>query len=131
MIDTQLFEPSNSRWGDIQLQLESWFKERKLNVKVYPPGMKTGDCTEPYIVVKNDGSYKHANFSTNRDMYAIMCYVPKQQYSKLEPLVQKVKEAMKPLVPMIVPYGQETPSYYDDTCKAHYISVEYENYKKC
>ena len=125
MIDILTFEPSDSRWQDIFLHL------KQKGYEVYPPGVKTGECTSPYVVVKNDGGYKHANFSSNRDMYAIMCYVPKQQYSKLEPLVQKVKEAMKPLVPMIVPYGQETPSYYDDTCKAHYISVEYENYKKC
>lgn len=125
MIDILTFEPSDSRWQDIFLHL------KQKGYEVYPPGVKTGECTSPYVVVKNDGGYKHAKFSSNRDMYAIMCYVPKQQYSKLEPLVQKVKEAMKPLVPMIVPYGQETPSYYDDTCKAHYISVEYENYKKC
>ena len=59
-----------------------------------------------------------------------MCYVPKTQYSKLEPLVQRVKKAMKGLEPLIVPYGSQTPSYYDDGLKAHMISIEYVNYKK-
>lgn len=124
MIDTKEFVPLDSRWQDIYIHLKN------KGYDVYAPGTKVGDCTEPYVVVKNDGSYKHANFSTDRDMYAIICYVPKGQYSKLEPMIQKVKEDMKGLEPMILPYGQQMPSYYDDSCKAHYISIEYENYKK-
>lgn len=124
MIDVKEFEPLESRWQDIYAHLIS------KGYHVFAPGIKNGECIEPYIVVKNDGSYKHVNFSTDREMYAIMCYVPKGQYSKLEPLVQKVKKDMKELEPMIVPYGQQMPSYYDDTYKAHYISIEYENYKK-
>lgn len=124
MIDTKEFVPLESRWQDIHAHLTS------KGYIVYAPGTKNGECTEPYIVVKNDGSYKHTNFSTDRDMYAVMVYVPKGQYSKLEPLVQKVKRDMKELEPMILQYGQQLPSYYDDTIKAHYISIEYENYKK-
>lgn len=124
MIDTKEFKPLESRWQDIHTHLT------KKGYEVYPPGVKVGECTNPYIVVKNDGSYEHANFSTDRDMYAVMCYVPKGQYSKLEPMVTKVKKDMKELIPMIQPYGQQMPSYYDDACKAHYISIEYENYKK-
>lgn len=125
MIDTKEFIPLESRWQDIYVHL----KEKGYDV--YAPGVKVGDCIEPYIVIKNDGSYKHINFSTNRYMYAIMCFVPKGQYSKLEPLVQSIIRDMKDLEPMIVPYdGQQLPSYYDDTIKAHYISIEYENYKK-
>ena len=37
---------------------------------------------------------------------------------------------MKELYPMIQPYGQQLPSYFDDDVKAHYIAIEYENYKK-
>lgn len=125
MIDTKEFEPLDSRWQDIFDYLEN------KGYVVYPPGVVNGECEKPYLVVKNDGGYKHANFSTNRDMYAIMCYVPKGQYSKLEPLVMKVKKDMKNLEPMILPYeGQMLPSYYDDNYKAHYITIEYENYKK-
>ena len=124
MIDTKEFIPLESRWQDIFRHLES------KGYTVYAPGTKVGDCTEPYIIVKNDGSYKHVNFSTDRAMYSVMCYVPRGRYSELEPMVQKVKKDMKELEPMIIPYGQELPSYYDDTYKAHYIFIEYENYKK-
>lgn len=123
-IDPTTFVPLDSRWQDIYSFLKS------KGYDVYAPAQKVGDCTSPYIVVKNDGSYKHANYSTDRDMYAIICYVPKMQYSKLEPLVQSIKKDMKELYPMIQPYGQQMPSYYDDMAKAHYISIEYENYKK-
>ncbi|MDE7424983.1 MAG: hypothetical protein K2N51_15050 [Lachnospiraceae bacterium] len=124
MIDTKEFVPLESRWQDIYMHLKN------KGYIVYAPGTKTGDCTEPYVVVKNDGGYRHVNFSSNRDMYAIMCYVPKGQYSKLEPMVQNIIKDMKELEPMIQNYGQQLPSYYDDTYKAHYITIEYENYKK-
>lgn len=124
MIDVNTFEYKDSRWQDIFMHLKS------AGFDVYSPGMKTGECTSEYLVVKNDGSSKHASFSTDVDLYAVMCYVPKEKYSSLEPLVQRVKNSMKGLEPMIKPYGSQTPSYYDDSYKAHMISIEYKNYKK-
>lgn len=117
-------ENESSVWQDI-------FKALKAGgMNVYSPGIKSGECTEPYIVVKNDGSNAHLSFSTDVDLYAIMCYVPKQEYSKLEPYVQETKKLLKGLSPKILPYGQQTPSFYDDSVKAHMISIEYKNYKK-
>ncbi len=124
MINVNEFEYKGSRWQDIFLHLKSQ------GFDVYSPGMKTGECTSEYLVVKNDGSSKHSSFSTDVDLYAVMCYVPKEKYSSLEPLVQRVKNSMRGLEPMIKPYGSQTPSYYDDSYKAHMISIEYKNYKK-
>ena len=124
MIDTGTFEYKDSRWQDISVCL------KKSGFDVYSPGVKVGECKSPYVVVKNDGSTKHASFSTDVDFYAVMCYVPKDAYSKLEPMVQSVKRAMKELEPMIFPYGTQTSSYYDDAYKAHMVSIEYKNYKK-
>ena len=123
MIDAE-FEYKDSRWQDIFTHL------KKAGFDVYSPGMKIGECTSEYLVVKNDGSSKHISFSTDVDLYAVMCYVPKEKYSSLEPLVQRVKNSMKGLEPMIKPYGSQTPSYYDDSYKAHMISIEYKNHKK-
>ena len=123
MIDAS-FQYADSRWQDIFLHL------KKARFDVYSPGTKVGECTEEYIVVKNDGSSKHPTVSSDNDLYAVMCYVPKENYSRLEPMVQEVKKAMKGLEPMILPYGSQTPSYYDDSYKAHMISIEYKNYKK-
>ena len=124
MINTKTFEYSISRWKDISLHLKI------KGFDVHSPGTKTGDCMNKYIVVKNNGSSKMAGFSTDVDLYSIMCYVPKDKYSQLEPFVQEVKKAMKELEPMILPYGSQTPSFYDDSFKAHMVSIEYKNYKK-
>lgn len=113
-----------SRWQDIYSHLED------AGFEVYSPATKTGECISQYIVVKNDGSSQFGNFSTNNDLYAILCYVPKQKYSELEILVQAVKEEMKKLEPMIKPIGMQTPSFYDDAVKAHMISMQYVNSKK-
>lgn len=123
MIDSS-FEYADSRWQDIYLHLQ------KEGFDVYSPGTKTGQCLNEYIVVKNNGSSKLASFSTNSDLYTIMCYVPKDKYSSLEPFIQKVKKSMKGLEPMILPQGSQTPSYYDDGFKAHMVSIGYKNYKK-
>lgn len=124
MIDTRTFQPGQSRWEDIFNCL------KKNGFDVQSPGMAVGECISPYVVVKNDGSTTHSGFSTDVALYAVMCYVPKKAYSKLEPLVQSVKKAMVELEPMLKQYGQETPSYYDDSVKAHMVSIEYKNYKK-
>ena len=124
MIDVKTFEYEESRWQDIFMCLKNQ------GYDVYSPGVKTGECTSEYLVVKNDGSSKHLSFSTDVDLYAVMCYVPKDRYSSLETLVQRVKNSMKELEPMILPYGSQTPSYYDDSVKAHMVSIEYKNYKK-
>ena len=124
MIDVNTFGYKESRWQDIFLHLKN------AGFDVYSPGVKVGECESEYLVIKNDGSSKHVSFSTDIDLYAVMCYVPKQKYSELEPFVQKVKKSMKELEPMIKPYGSQTPSYYDDSVKAHMVSIEYKNYKK-
>lgn len=124
MINTTTFTYKESRWQDIYNHLkESGFD-------VYSPGTKVGECSKPYVVVKNDGSSRHESYSTNVDLYAVMCYVPKLNYSFLEVYVSQVKLAMKELEPMIKPNGQQTPSYYDDAYKAHMISIGYKNHKK-
>lgn len=118
------FEYADSRWQDIFLHL------KKAGFEVYPPGTKVGDCTTKYIVVKNNGASKQASFSTENEMYSLMCYVPKEMYSLLEPFVQSVKINMKELEPMILYSGNQTPSYYDSNIKAHMVSISYKNYKK-
>ena len=115
---------ADNRWQDIFLHLKS------KGFEIYPPSTKVGECLSKYIVVKNDGSSVHTSFSTNVDLYAVMCYVPKQRYSELVTFVNDVRKGMKEMEPMIYEYGTQTPSYYDDTFKAHMVSIAYKNYKK-
>lgn len=124
MIDASTFEYADSRWQDLHRHL------KKKGFDVYSPGMKTGDCTAGYLVVKNNGGSKHNSFSTEVDTYQIMCYVPKQAYSRLEPLVQAVKAAMKELEPLFKWNGSDSGSYYDDSVQAHMYTIVYKNHKK-
>lgn len=124
MIDTENFKYSVSIWGDIFKHLKS------KGFKVYAPEIKIGECDEPYIVVANGTASKFEGYSTNIEIYDIMCYVPKTSYSKLEPLKMSVKKAMKEIEPLVKQYGTETASFYDDSLKAHMVSIQYKNYKK-
>jgi len=124
MINPSEYQYEESVWQDIYKCLKN------AGIEVYAPGIKVGECTRKYVVVKNDGASRHPEFSTDEELYAVMCYVPKQAYSTLEPFVREVQEVLSALRPMIKPTGVRTPSYYDDTYKAHMVSVSYRNYKK-
>lgn len=124
-IDPTTFEYRDSRWQDLYDYL------RSKGYEVYSPGQKEGDCLSPYLVVKYSGSAKAQQISSRQDLYDIMLYVPKTQYSKLESLVQKVIADMKEIEPLFLPYdNQQDPSYFDDSVKAHFVTVVYMNYKK-
>lgn len=114
---------SDSRWKDLYIFLKS------KGFEVYSPGQKIGECESKYIVIKNDGSNAHTSFSTDVDLYSIMMYVPKDKYSELEKYKMEVKTAMKDIYPIFITNGIETSSFYDDSIKAHMISMQYKNYK--
>lgn len=98
-------------------------------VDTYPPDVKYGDCKAPYAVLKDSGSAKIAQFSSQYRYYELLCYVPKGAYKDLMPFVDKCKEVMarQPIYPMLMPTGTETPSYFDDTYNAYMISIQYRN----
>lgn len=114
----------NSRWSDIFIHLKN------ANFNVFPPGLKGGDCTQPYVVVKDAGISEDSMVSSNIALYDIMVYVPKNQYSELEPYIASVKQSMDELFPMIRPTHFQTTSYFDDTVKAWMVSIQYQNYQK-
>lgn len=123
MIDPTTFNYEDSVWKDIFLHLVN------SGFDVYSPSTKTGECTKKYIVVTVGASTKHTIYRTNNDIYTVICYVPKDNYSELEPFVNSVLKVMKELEPYVRPNGSRTPSYYDDTIKAHNISIDYVNSK--
>lgn len=101
---------------------------RAHGIEVYPPATKQGECTEEYVVIKQDGSSQIGNISSQTAYYTIMMYVPKNSYTYLEKFKQIVKGIMATdMHPILHPTGQETPDFYDDTVKAHMVSVMYRN----
>lgn len=115
---------AESRIQDIYLHL------KEQGFEVYFPAQKVGECLSPYVVVKDATTSQYLDYSSTVTYYDLMCYTPKDHFSGLEPFVESVKMAMKKLVPMIKPTYSQTQSYYDDSVKAHMISVQYKNYRK-
>lgn len=115
---------AETRWKDIYDHL------KKGGFDVYSPGQKTGECKEPYVVVKDSGLSGLSGISSNRQLFDLMCYVPETRYSILESYVSSIKKHMDGLFPMVRPAHYQTPSYLDENVKAHMISVQYLNYQK-
>lgn len=113
-----------SQWQNIYKHL------KKSGFDVYSPGQHRGDCTSPYVVIRVAGSNRILDFSSTQTLYDLLCYVPQDRYSTLEPYVESVKDCMKGLYPAIISMHFETPSFLDDTVKGHMISVQYRNNRK-
>lgn len=114
----------NTVWEQIYQHLEAE------GFEVYSPSTKIGVCERPYLVVTIDTGNAHPVYSTNIDLYTILCYVPLNQYSKLERLVLNVRKSMAKLKPLVKSNGFMTPSFADDVIKAHMVSLQFVNYKK-
>lgn len=104
-----------------------FLKQQGFNV--YFPSQKQGECTEPYIVVKDASSSKFLNYSSTVHYYDIMCYVPYNQFSTLEPFVESVANVMKGML-NVKTTNERTSSKFDDNVKAYMISETYRNYQK-
>lgn len=115
---------SESRWQDIYKHLKG------AGFEVYSPGQHEGECVSKYVVIKDAGGSQHGDFSSTRSLYDLLCYVPKDQFSQLEPFVKQVEGSMAGMYPIIRPTYYRTPSFYDDTVKGHMVSVQYINYQK-
>lgn len=113
----------NSRLKDIYAYLKS------KGYDVYFPGQKVGECKKQYLVVRDDGLAQFQQLSSNRQLYSILVYVPLARYGDLEPLVNRLEEDMKGMHPMIASMHFRTPSFQDDSVKAHMISTQYRNIK--
>lgn len=98
------------------------------NIEVYPPATKKGECKKEYVVVKQDGSSQYQDFSSEAHYYTLLLYVPQFEYASLEKFKEEVKAIVATdLYPVLMPTGNETPDYYDETFKAHMVSIMYRN----
>ena len=125
MIDPTTFDYADSRWQDLYNHLKS------KGFEVYAPGQHEGETLSKYVVVKFDGTTAITGYSSRRDLYAVMCYVPRDNYFELDGFTQQAKEAMKEIEPLFLLYdAQQSISAYDEVYRGHYVSVEYCNIKK-
>lgn len=114
----------NTRYKDIFKHLKS------KGFDVYAPAQHQGECTKPYLVLRDEGTTQFQGFSTTQNLYDVLCYVPRDQFTTLETYVDSVEAAMKELFPMVKSMHYRTPSFYDDSVKGHMVSTRYVNYRK-
>ena len=81
-------------------------------------------------MIKSYGAIQELVVSSERPVYLIMCYVPRNGYSRLESFVRETKQILKELFPLVRYNGNETPSFYDDEIKGHMVSIEYVGCRK-
>lgn len=114
----------SSRWRDIYKHLKS------KGFDVYSPGQHKGECTSRYVVLKTSTRAKIASFSSERQLYDLMLYIPADEYSQLELFVSSIERAMDELKPMIMPVNYQSSSFYDTTVNGHMVSIQYRNSRK-
>lgn len=98
--------------------------------EVYEPNQHVGECKSKYVVVKAAGLSKFSGYSTATNLYDILCYVPRRQFSTLEVYLKEVRTCLRELENslMLRPVYFETAPYYDEDAKAHMVSMQYAVY---
>lgn len=98
------------------------------SLKVFPPATHEGQCTEPYIVLKEDGAAVIPGYSSMYRYFRIMIYVPRSQYSKLDGYEAEVRRVIEEKIfPLLLPTGSQESDYYDANYKAHMRAILYRN----
>lgn len=107
------------------------FRHLKQNgYDVYPPGLKEGEASSIYVVVRNAGRTKVPGHSSDRQYYDLMLYVPRNRYSEIEIESRKLTKCLDKLFPLIRATRHTEIPYWDYEVKAWQTSHEYVNYIK-
>lgn len=100
-------------------------KLKENNIDVYPPAIHKGEVKSNYAVLKKTSKIRASTFSSQTVLIDVLCYAPGTRYTDLDDYVENVKSVLKEMFPQIVPTGNETEPFYDDTVKGWMSSVEY------
>lgn len=92
---------------------------------VYSPGQHKGECTEPYIVLRDNGVMRRQSLEVAE--YEVLLYYPIDHYSEFSGYIGQVKEAMNKLYPALKLTDDEQPHYPDEDVRAYMTSLIYRN----
>ena len=95
---------------------------------VYSIGQHKGICTNPYIVIKENGESEIAGTSLTNDIVELLIYYPVGTYSKLNEYKQSILYAMK-LLKGIRRVVEPMPTIIDDDKKAYMTSFTFRKIK--
>lgn len=100
----------------------------KLDYEVYSPGQKRDKCINPYVVVKENGTYALAGNVSGYKLIDIIVYYPLEQYSSMEFYVESIKDVLNKIEDIRFT-GNETPIIIDSGVNAYTTSIEYQQFK--
>lgn len=103
---------------------------RKNGFEAYYPTQHEGECLTEYVVIMFSGTVELEGTSSVADTYQVLCYVPKNKYSRLMDFANEVRTTMRNIFPIVRESGNQTTTFYDENIKGHMISIEYMNYRK-
>lgn len=95
---------------------------------VYSIGQHKGICTNPYIVIKENGESEIAGTSLTNDIVELLIYYPVGIYSKLNEYKQSILYTMK-LLKGIRRVVEPMPTIIDDDKKAYMTSFTFRKIK--
>lgn len=101
-------------------------KERGFNV--YSIGQHQGVCTEPYLVIKENGESEVVGANLSNDIIEILIYYPIGNYSLLEGQINALKHDMQELRKLRRVLNA-SPTIIDDDKKAYMTSLYYRRIK--
>lgn len=90
---------------------------------VYSLGQHKGDCTTPYLVLRNNGSTTY--YSMAAQEYEVLLYYPVDRYSGFEGYISGVKACMNKLYPAVTLTEDQQPHNLDDDVKAYMTGLIY------
>ena len=95
---------------------------------VYSIGQHKGICTNPYIIIKENGESEIAGTSLTNDIVELLIYYPVGTYSKLNEYKQSILYTMK-LLKGIRRIVEPMPTIIDDDKKAYMTSFTFRKIK--
>lgn len=95
------------------------------NFSVFPPNTHVGDVTDEYVVLGDGGRYQAGSNSSQTVLIDVMCYVPGNRFTDLDEYANLIKGSINELFPLVIPTGNETQAFYDESIKGWMKSVEY------
>lgn len=97
-------------------------------LRCYSPGVATGPCRAPYVVVRGGGAYARGLSGAAGLGYRIVtlyCFVPRVG-GDLTGLVARAKAAMRALHGQLRPTGNEGPEMLEQEYDARSQTIEYQ-----
>ena len=100
-------------------------KIKENNIDVYPPNVHKGKVNSNYIVLLDGGRARASTFTSQTVLLDVLVYVPEHRFTDLDLLSSKVKNIVDGLYPLVIPTGNETAAFYDESIEGWMKSVEY------